>query len=102
MIRVSILFLLLPQKDTNIDKSHNAMEEATSRFLAYETRISELTSEITHMKVEMVGKDNRIEELELTLRQNNIPLPEEKELTEQKQEELLQKQVVSIEGSPDV
>ena len=70
------------------------MEEATSRFLAYETRISELTSEITHLKVDMVERDNRIEELENILRQNNIPLPEEREITEQRKEELLQKQVV--------
>ena len=77
-----------------MDSSRSAMEEATSRFLAYETKISELTSDITHMKVDMVEKDNRIDELENILRQNSIPLPEEQEITEQRKEELLQKQVV--------
>ena len=53
-----------------------------------------MTTEITHMKVDIVEKDNRIEELESILRQHNIPLPEEKEISEQKKEELLQKQIV--------
>lgn len=74
--------------------AHTPVEESTSRFLAYETRISELTSEITHLKVEIVEKDNRIEELEKSLHEHNIPLPEEKLITEQKKEEMLQKQVV--------
>ena len=46
------------------------------------------------MKVDLIEKENRIEELERILRQNNIALPEEKIVSEQKQEEILQKQVV--------
>ena len=60
----------------------------------YETKISELNYEITQMKVDLIEKENRIEELERILRQNNIALPEEKIVSEQKQEEILQKQVV--------
>ena len=60
----------------------------------YETKISELNYEITQMKVDLIEKDNRIEELENILHQNNIALPEEKIVLEQKQEEILQKQVV--------
>lgn len=47
--------------------------------------------------MDVIQKDNRIEELQEILRANHIPLPEEREMTERKQEELLQKQAVRLE-----
>lgn len=67
------------------------VENETSRFLAYETRISELATEVTRLKVENVSLNNRLSTLQNLLHANGIPLPEEKEQIEKK-EQILQKE----------
>ena len=69
-------------------------EGETSKFLAYETRISELSTEVTRLKVENVSLNNRITTLQNMLHTNGIPLPEEKEEIEKKEQILLKEKKV--------
>lgn len=72
------------------------VENETSRFLAYETRISELATEVTRLKVENVSLNNRLSTLQNLLHANGIPLPEEKEQIEKKEQILLKEKKVSL------
>lgn len=72
------------------------VENDTSRFLAYETRISELATEVTRLKVENVSLNNRLSTLQNLLHANGIPLPEEKEQIEKKEQILLKEKKVSL------
>lgn len=72
------------------------VENETSRFLAYETRISELATEVTRLKVENVSLNNRLSTLQNLLHANGIPLPEEKEQIEKKEQILLKEKKVNL------
>ena len=72
------------------------VENETSRFLAYETRISELATEVTRLKVENVSLSNRLSTLQNLLHANGIPLPEEKEQIEKKEQILLKERKVNL------
>ena len=70
-------------------------EAETSRFLTYETRIAGLETEVTRLKVENISLNNRLSTLQDLLHSNGIPLPEEKEQIEKKEQLLLKKKQVS-------
>ena len=59
----------------------------TAKFLAYETKLSELNTELTEVKVELMKNQERVAELTALLHENKIPLPEEKIVIQEKKEE---------------
>ena len=70
------------------------VENETSRFLAYETRISDLATEVTRLKVENVSLNNRLSMLHNLLHANGIRLPEETAEIEKKEQILLKEKKV--------
>jgi predicted RNase H-like nuclease (RuvC/YqgF family) len=66
--------------------SHTPTEE-TSRFVHYESKIAALNSEVTNLKVELANTQSYVKELENTLHQNSIPLPDELKAMKKKEEE---------------